>query len=104
VARVLADPVPEHDVAVPAVPEPAACGTCSPVSTYATVSALFWYVGLIPDLATLRDRAKSKPWKILYGILAMGWRGAARHWELLRDGVPAARGLATPLVISCTRS
>ena len=47
------------------------------VSTYFTVSALFWYVGLIPDLATLRDRAKSKAWKIVYGIFAMGWRGSA---------------------------
>jgi len=49
------------------------------VSTYATVSALFWFIGLVPDLATLRDRAKSRAWKIVYGILAMGWRGSARH-------------------------
>jgi molybdopterin-containing oxidoreductase family membrane subunit len=70
------------------------------VSTYATVSALFWYVGLIPDLATLRDRAKSKPWKILYGIGAMGWRGAARHWERYETAYLLLAGLATPLVIS----
>ena len=50
------------------------------VSTYATVSLLFWYVGLIPDLATARDRAKSKIAKIAYGIFALGWRGANRHW------------------------
>jgi molybdopterin-containing oxidoreductase family membrane subunit len=70
------------------------------VSTYATVSALFWYVGLIPDLATLRDRAKSKPWRILYGIGAMGWRGAARHWERYETAYLLLAGLATPLVIS----
>src|SRR6478735_8595472 len=51
------------------------------VSTYATVSLLFWYVGLIPDLATLRDRAKNKYPRIFYGILAMGWRGSAVHWH-----------------------
>src|SRR5947209_12691738 len=51
------------------------------VSTYATVSALFWFVGLIPDLATLRDRARKRAAKILYGFLAMGWRGSAVHWH-----------------------
>ena len=70
------------------------------VSTYATVSALFWYVGLIPDLASLRDRAKSKPWKMIYGIGAMGWRGAARHWERYETAYLLLAGLATPLVIS----
>ena len=70
------------------------------VSTYATVSALFWYVGLIPDLATLRDRAKSKPWKIAYGILAMGWRGAAAHWQRYETAYLLLAGLATPLVVS----
>jgi molybdopterin-containing oxidoreductase family membrane subunit len=70
------------------------------VSTYATVSALFWYVGLIPDMATLRDRAKSKPWKIFYGILAMGWRGAAAHWQRYETAYLLLAGLATPLVIS----
>ncbi len=70
------------------------------VSTYGTVSLLFWYVGLIPDLATLRDRAKSKPFKIAYGILAMGWRGAARHWERYETAYLLLAGLATPLVIS----
>jgi hypothetical protein len=54
------------------------------VSTYGTVSALFWFVGLIPDFATLRDRAKSKAFQIIYGMLAMGWRGSARHWHRYR--------------------
>jgi Ni/Fe-hydrogenase subunit HybB-like protein len=70
------------------------------VSTYATVSALFWFVGLIPDLATLRDRAKSKPWKIVYGIAAMGWRGSARHWHNYETAYLLLAGLATPLVVS----
>src|SRR3989442_12046555 len=51
------------------------------VSTYAIVSALFWFVGLIPDLATLRDRAKNRSARIAYGMLAMGWRGSAAHWH-----------------------
>ncbi|RPJ73812.1 MAG: hydrogenase, partial [Acidobacteria bacterium] len=50
------------------------------VTTYATVSFLFWFVGLIPDLGTLRDRARSPVGRTIYGILAMGWRGSARHW------------------------
>jgi molybdopterin-containing oxidoreductase family membrane subunit len=70
------------------------------VSTYATVSALFWYVGLIPDMATLRDRAQSRPWKVLYGMLAMGWRGSARHWHNYDTAYLLLAGLATPLVIS----
>jgi len=70
------------------------------VSTYATVSALFWYVGLIPDLATLRDRARSKPWKLVYGILALGWRGSARHWHNYETAYLLLAGLATPLVVS----
>ena len=70
------------------------------VSTYATVSAMFWFVGLIPDFATLRDRAKSKPWQILYGLLAMGWRGSARHWHRYEMAYLLLAGLATPLVLS----
>jgi molybdopterin-containing oxidoreductase family membrane subunit len=70
------------------------------VSTYATVSLLFWFVGLIPDLATLRDRAKSRPWQILYGILAMGWRGSAVHWHRYETAYLLLAGLATPLVLS----
>src|SRR5947207_6477765 len=70
------------------------------VSTYATVSLLFWYVGLIPDLATLRGRAASRAGRIIYGILAMGWRGSARHWHRYEMAYLLLAGLATPLVVS----
>ena len=60
------------------------------VSTYFTVSLLFWYVGLIPDLATLRDRSHAPFGRIVYGILAMGWRGSARHWQRYEIGLSAA--------------
>ena len=70
------------------------------VSTYATVSLMFWFVGLIPDLATLRDRAKRRTAKIIYGMLAMGWRGSARHWHRYETTYALLAGLATPLVIS----
>jgi len=70
------------------------------VSTYATVSALFWYVGLIPDLATLRDRSQSRVGRVVYGILAMGWRGSARHWHRYDTAYLLLAGLATPLVVS----
>jgi Ni/Fe-hydrogenase subunit HybB-like protein len=70
------------------------------VSTYGTVSLLFWFVGLIPDLATLRDRAISKPKQIIYGMLAMGWRGSARHWHRYQSAYLLLAGLATPLVLS----
>src|ERR1700704_5111306 len=70
------------------------------VSTYGTVSALFWFVGLIPDLATLRDRAIGKPKQIIYGMLALGWRGSARHWQRYQSAYLLLAGLATPLVLS----
>jgi Ni/Fe-hydrogenase subunit HybB-like protein len=70
------------------------------VSTYATVSLLFWYVGLIPDLATLRDRARNRYVKLVYGIGAMGWRGAARHWNNYEMAYLLLAGLSTPLVLS----
>ncbi|HWZ99847.1 MAG TPA: NrfD/PsrC family molybdoenzyme membrane anchor subunit [Candidatus Dormibacteraeota bacterium] len=70
------------------------------VSTYGTVSALFWFVGLIPDLATLRDRATNKAAQIIYGMLAMGWRGSARHWHRYQSAYLLLAGLATPLVLS----
>ena len=70
------------------------------VSTYATVSALFWFVGLIPDFATLRDRAKRHGAKVIYGMLAMGWRGSARHWHRYDTAYLLLAGLATPLVVS----
>ena len=70
------------------------------VSTYASVSALFWFIGLLPDLATLRDRAKNRPAKIIYGFLAMGWRGSAVHWHRHETASLLLAGLATPLVLS----
>ncbi len=70
------------------------------VSTYATVSLLFWYVGLIPDLATLRDRAKDRAPRFIYGMLAMGWRGSAMHWHRYETASLLLAGLATPLVVS----
>ena len=70
------------------------------VSTYATVSLLFWFIGLIPDLATLRDRAKNRPAKMIYGLLAMGWRGSAVHWYRHETASLLLAGLATPLVLS----
>jgi len=70
------------------------------VSTYFTVSLLFWFTGLIPDLATLRDRAPGKAGRVIYGILAMGWRGSARHWQRYEMAYLLLAGLATPLVVS----
>jgi Ni/Fe-hydrogenase subunit HybB-like protein len=70
------------------------------VSTYATVSALFWYTGLVPDLATLRDRAKTRARKIVFGILSLGWRGSARHWKHYELAYLLLAGLSTPLVLS----
>jgi molybdopterin-containing oxidoreductase family membrane subunit len=70
------------------------------VSTYATVSALFWFVGLVPDLATLRDRAGNTFARVTYGILALGWRGSARHWSVYETASLLLAGLATPLVLS----
>jgi Ni/Fe-hydrogenase subunit HybB-like protein len=70
------------------------------VSTYATVSLLFWYVGMIPDLATLRDRATSKVRHTVYGIFALGWRGSHRHWHRYEYAYLILAALATPLVIS----
>jgi len=70
------------------------------VSTYFTVSLLFWYVGLVPDLATLRDRAKSKAKQFWYGIFALGWTGANRHWQHYEKAYLLLAALATPLVLS----
>jgi molybdopterin-containing oxidoreductase family membrane subunit len=70
------------------------------VSTYLTVSFLFWYVGLIPDLATMRDRAGKRWQRILFGIFALGWRGSARHWERYEMAYLLLAGLSTPLVVS----
>jgi molybdopterin-containing oxidoreductase family membrane subunit len=70
------------------------------VSTYFTVSALFWYMGLIPDLAIMRDRAKTKIRKFLYGLFAMGWTGSNRHWSNYEKAYLLLAGLSTPLVLS----
>ena len=70
------------------------------VSTYATISALFWFVGLIPDLATFRDSAQNPVAKKIYGLLALGWRGSARHWKRYESAYLLLAGLATPLVLS----
>ncbi len=70
------------------------------VTTYLTVSLLFWYVGLIPDLATLRDKSDKRPLQIIYGALALGWRGSATHWFRYETACLLLAGLATPLVVS----
>lgn len=70
------------------------------VSTYATISVVFWYIGLVPDLGTMRDRAKSKTAKYVYGLLSLGWRGSARHWMRYETASLLLAGLATPLVLS----
>jgi len=70
------------------------------VSTYFTISLMFWFIGLIPDLATLRDRSGNRAAQIIYGILAMGWRGSARHWARYETAYLLLAGLATPLVLS----
>jgi Ni/Fe-hydrogenase subunit HybB-like protein len=70
------------------------------VSTYATVSAMFWFVGMVPDLATLRDRAKNKIRQMIFGVLSLGWRGSARHWRHYEMAYLILAGISTPLVLS----
>lgn len=70
------------------------------VSTYFTVSLLFWYLGMIPDIATLRDRSKNRFAYACYGVLAWGWRGSSRHWKFQQTASLLLAGLATPLVLS----
>jgi len=70
------------------------------VSTYFTVSLLFWYLGVMPDLATVRDKAVTKSKRILYGVCSMGWRGSAKHWKNHQSAYLLLGGLATPLVLS----
>ena len=69
------------------------------VGTYATVSLLFWYMGMIPDLATFRDRSNSKVRRMAYGIFAMGWRGSSRQWHRYERAYLLLAALATPLVL-----
>src|SRR5271156_2440327 len=70
------------------------------VSTYATISVVFWYIGMVPDFGTMRDRAKSKIAQYIYGILSLGWRGSVRHWMRYETASLLLAGLATPLVLS----
>jgi Ni/Fe-hydrogenase subunit HybB-like protein len=70
------------------------------ISTYFTVSLLFWYSGLIPDFATVRDRAKTKIRKAVYGVLAFGWTGSTKHWQRHESLSLVLAGLSTPLVLS----
>ena len=70
------------------------------VSTYLTISVIFWYVGLIPDFATLRDRSKNLTRKRVYGFFALGWRGAHRHWQHYERAYLIFAGISTPLVLS----
>ena len=70
------------------------------VLTYLTVSVIFWYIGLVPDLATVRDRARKRGWQVFFGIFALGWRGSARHWERWRRCYVTVAVIAVPLVVS----
>src|SRR5581483_10282620 len=70
------------------------------ITTYGLVSLLFWYVGLLPDLATLRDRARNIFVKLFYGMLALGWRGSVYHWRRYQKAYFLIAALATPLVVS----
>lgn len=70
------------------------------VSTYGTVSALFWFMGLIPDVATVRDRATTKLRSMIYGVVALGWRGSHRHWVNYEKAYGLLAALSTPLVLS----
>jgi Ni/Fe-hydrogenase subunit HybB-like protein len=70
------------------------------IASYILFSFIFWYVGLVPDLATLRDRAKNRALQLFYGALAFGWRGSARHWRLYEQYHITMACLAVPLVVS----
>jgi molybdopterin-containing oxidoreductase family membrane subunit len=70
------------------------------VSTYATISVVFWYIGLVPDFGTMRDRSKTRAGQYIYGLLSLGWRGSSRHWMRYETASLLLAGLATPLVLS----
>jgi molybdopterin-containing oxidoreductase family membrane subunit len=70
------------------------------IFTYALASVLFWYLDMLPDLATLRDRARSRRAYVIYGVLALGWRGASRHWRLHEKASTLLAGILTPLVFT----
>ncbi len=92
-------PIPNQMTLWPQFKSPL-CWDVFAVSTYATVSILFWYIGLVPDLATLRDRAKTKTRAIVLGIFSLGWRGSHRHWLNYERAYLILAGLSTPLVLS----
>src|SRR6185437_13567132 len=70
------------------------------VLTYLTVSVVFWYIGLVPDLAAARDRARHRGWQIFFGVLCLGWRGSALHWMRWHQAYRLLAALAVPLVVS----
>jgi len=70
------------------------------ISTYFSVSLMFWYTGLIPDIATIRDRAKTKISKLFYGFFSFGWVGSAKHWQRHEALSLVLAGISTPLVLS----
>ncbi|WP_058188121.1 NrfD/PsrC family molybdoenzyme membrane anchor subunit [Terracidiphilus gabretensis] len=70
------------------------------VSTYATISVVFWYIGMVPDFGTMRDRAKTPIAQYFYGLISLGWRGSVRHWMRYETASLLLAGLATPLVLS----
>lgn len=70
------------------------------ITTYASVSALFWFIGLLPDLATLRERAQHPVARLIYGTLSLGWRGSAKHWQRYTRAYLLLAALSTPLVLS----
>ncbi|WP_372097556.1 NrfD/PsrC family molybdoenzyme membrane anchor subunit [Tistrella mobilis] len=70
------------------------------VLTYLTVSVAFWYIGIVPDLAATRDRARKRRQQVFYGLLALGWRGSARHWARWRQAYRLTAAIAVPLVVS----
>ena len=76
------------------------CGMCSPSPPTRPSRIVFWYVGLVPDLGTIRDRCKNKLGKLAAGMLSLGWRGSARHWHRYEMASLLLAGLATPLVVS----
>ena len=93
-------PVSEHPVHVAAIPQSADLGRVRGVHVCDRVSAVFWFIGLIPDLASLRDRATNIYAKLLFGAGALGWRGSASHWERYETAYLILAGLSTPLVLS----
>jgi Ni/Fe-hydrogenase subunit HybB-like protein len=92
-------PVPMNFAMMPQFRSPLAWDVFA-VSTYFTVSIIFWYVGLIPDFAVLRDRSPTKIQKYIYGMLSMGWRGSAYHWRRYEKVYLILAGISTPLVFS----